>query len=189
MAAPSAKFGGNDLHKAAKAQEWDKLRTLSRENPRHLLDRDEAFQSPLHCAIASGIPDDVLISIILTDPRLIRLKDQDQNTLLHKAFDYGIGTEAALQLLRYCPEIAVNQQNSSGKTPLDVLQSAQLPSPFGIKLGTTWIHQKDQYPVVVKAVENLEAWKNGQEVEQAVAYVGVPMDPHINAMVEADYNF
>ena len=189
MSAPSAKFGGNELHQAAKAQDWEKLRNLSRAHPRQLQDRNEAYETPLHCAIARGIPDDILISLIRIDPRLIRLMDHDKNTLLHKAFDYGVGPKGALEMLRYCPEIAVNKQNTSGKTPLDVLQSAQLPSPFGIQLGTTWKNHKDQYEEVVQAVENLEAWKNGQPVEQAVAYVGVPIDPHISAMIGTEYNY
>ncbi|CAB9510094.1 expressed unknown protein [Seminavis robusta] len=182
-------FGGNALHKAAKTKDWSQFKALCSEHPSQLLERDEGFNTPLHSAIANGIPSDVLINAIRIDARLVRLKDRDKNTLLHKAFEYGIGRTAALKLLRAGPQIAATQKNDEDKTPVEVVVDAKLPSAFGYSLGTTWIHYKDEYPAVLECVQDASQWKDGEPVERVVAYVGVPMDPEINAMIGHDYTY
>ena len=160
-------FGGNDLHKAARRQSWDEFCDLALENPRRLLERDEGGRTPFHVLVLNGAPTDLVADLIADEPRLLRMKDQQLNTVLHYACEYGCTLTMLWAILRAFPEAAY-EKNRDGYLPVDLVKNAKMELA-GFQLGLAWKYHKDQYEVVRKTMMNPNSWQ-----EMPTRFEGVP---------------
>ena len=130
---PEGKFGGSTLHKFAKERKWTLL--LASANIDLLYILDEHSRTPLHYLIELGCEDDnVILELIRLAPYQVRVADTANETPVHLACDYGVGLIVAYALLeadvsqgRGRPSV-LTMENSSGKTPLDLIRKHNIQS-------------------------------------------------------------
>lgn len=158
------KFGGTDLHKYAKASEWTKL--LAASNETQLKTLNEHNRTPLHYAIESGAPSEILIELVRVGPFQARIRDVRGDTPLHLGCEAGMDLITTYSLLEADGKARGRQsvltmKNKNGKTPVELIKGARRPDFFGNDLGVTWHYHQGEYDGVLAAIEEAASGTTG----------------------------
>lgn len=142
-------FGGTVLHKYARSKDWTKLLTSCRSSTYAGLLRtlNEHQRTPLHYAIESGAPEDVILELIRLAPFQVRVRDLSGETPLHLGCQFGIPLIVVYALLEADATTAkgspsvLTLRNDDDMTPLDILQLPQ-ETAHQINQTLSWVAQQ-----------------------------------------------
>jgi hypothetical protein len=120
------------LHEACKHQApLELVEKLLEIHPDAVSERGQWGYLPLHFAVCSRAPHQVVARLISSYPSATRHADNAEGKLpLHLAAKWGATEQAVLMLVTVHPK-ACYQQDASGKTPLDHAQFVAQTSPSG----------------------------------------------------------
>ena len=82
---------------------------------------------PIHLALLSGAPSDIVYRLLSLNPQSVRATDDEGMTALHLGMKYGADLEVIDLLIRHFPE-AAQLQSREGLTPLDCARKGCNPA-------------------------------------------------------------
>lgn len=161
-------FGGTVLHKYAKSGGWTRL--IASANSELLLKLNEHHRTPLHYAVESGAPEEVILELIRLSPGQVRVPDTAGETPMHLGAQFGMGLLVLYGMLDADATVGRGKpallgiQNKSGMNPVQIIREAGV---IRRKLKIPWKHCKDDYQTVLGAMEESA---NGQTGVIGLAY-------------------
>ena len=163
-----AVFGGTDLHRYARQQEWAKL--LAACDGHRLRILNEYNRTPLHYCIEGGAPDDVILELVKVAPFQVRVRDASGETPLHLGCFMGMGLVVTYALLEADARSArgsksvLTIRNKEGKTPLCIMRNSHRAS----SLVRAFVAEHFKFQALQNTVKNKRPWKFHREEYDAV---------------------